>query len=164
MPANATIYLIRHAEKPDSGKGLSPAGEARAKAYVQYFQNMTDPAGKPIHWDYLFASEDSDNSHRPKLTIKPLADAIQKSIDTEYADNHYADLVNHIKEHAKDRYANANLLICWHHGEILDLATALGASPADLPPASEWPKKWPGEVFGWLLKIYYKEDGSLHHK
>jgi len=50
MPANATIYLIRHAEKPPSGKGLSPAGQARANAYVQYFQNLTDPEGKKIKW------------------------------------------------------------------------------------------------------------------
>jgi hypothetical protein len=164
MPANATIYLIRHAEKPDSGPGLSPAGQARANAYVQYFQNLTDPQGKKIQWDYLFASTDSDSSDRPVLTITPLATAINKSIDHNYSDKHFSKLMEHIQTHAKDRYANSRILICWHHGEILDLATALGAGPSTLPAASDWPAKWPGEVFGWLLKIYYKDDGTLHHK
>jgi len=163
MPANATIYLIRHAEKPPSGKGLSPAGQARANAYVQYFQNLTDPEGKKIKWDYLFASTDSDNSDRPRLTIAPLADALDRSIDTSYPDKHYKKLVEHIEKHAKERYANSRILICWHHGEMLDLATHLGADPSTLPPASNWPSTWPGEVFGWLLRIYYKDDGTLHH-
>ena len=34
VPANLTIYLVRHAEKPPTGTGLSAAGEARANAYV----------------------------------------------------------------------------------------------------------------------------------
>jgi hypothetical protein len=160
MPANATIYLIRHAEKPDSGPGLSPAGQARAQAYVHYLQNQTGPQSKPIQWDYLFASTDSENSDRPVLTITPLATAIQKPIDSSCEDKHYLKLEKHVRENAED-YANKNILICWHHGEILDLAGALGASPESLPPSSTWPNKWPGEVFGWLLKVYYKDDGTL---
>ncbi|HEY6347233.1 MAG TPA: histidine phosphatase family protein [Bryobacteraceae bacterium] len=163
MPANATIYLIRHAEKPDTGPGLSPAGQARAQAYVHYLQNQTDPQGKPIQWDYLFASTDSENSDRPLLTITPLATAIKKPIDSNCADKHYLKLEQHIRENAKD-YANKNILICWHHGEILDLAGALGASPESLPSSSNWPNKWPGEVFGWLLKVYYEGDGTLENQ
>jgi hypothetical protein len=163
MPANATIYLIRHAEKPGSGPGLSPAGQARAQAYVHYLQNQTDPQGKTIRWDYLFASTDSENSDRPLLTITPLAKAIQKTIDSSYADKHYAKLEKDIRDNAKD-YANRNILICWHHGEILDLAQALGAAPEGLPPSSDWPDKWPGEVFGWLLKVYYDDHGALQNQ
>jgi phosphohistidine phosphatase SixA len=163
MPANATIYLIRHAEKPDSGPGLSPAGQARAEAYVQYLQKQTDPAGKSITWNYLFASQDSDNSDRPELTITPLAQALKLAINCTYKDKDYQNLAAHIQKHAKDRYANSNILICWHHGEILQLAQAMGAAPSDLPPSSDWPAHWPETVFGWLLKIYYKQDGTLHH-
>jgi len=32
MPGSATLFLIRHGEKPDSGTGLSPAGQKRADA------------------------------------------------------------------------------------------------------------------------------------
>ena len=163
MPANATIYLIRHAEKPDSGPGLSPAGQARAQAYVHYLQNQTDPQGKPIRWDYLFASSDSENSDRPLLTITPLAKAIQKTIDSSYADKQYAKLEKDIRDNAKD-YANKNILICWHHGEILNLAQALGVSPESLPSSSNWPGTWPGEVFGWLLKVYYDDHSALQNQ
>ena len=162
MPANATIFLIRHGEKPDSGSGLSPAGQARADAYVKYFQNLKDRQGNVIRWDYLFACDDSEHSDRPLLTITPLAAKINKQIDAKYKDKDYAQLVAHFQAKAK-QYAGSNILICWHHGEILQLAEAMGASSATLPATSNWPAKWPGNVFGWLLKIYCKPDGTIHH-
>ena len=44
--ANVTLLVVRHAEKPaDAGDpGLSPAGQARAKAYATYFH--TSPGGR----------------------------------------------------------------------------------------------------------------------
>jgi hypothetical protein len=42
---NAVILIIRHAEKPDSGDGLSADGEERAKAYVNYFRRFAVAAG-----------------------------------------------------------------------------------------------------------------------
>lgn len=164
MPANLTIYLVRHAEKPPNGIGLSPAGEARANAYVNYFQNITDPSGKRIKWDYLFASAESTDSNRPFLTIQPLAQAIGKTIDGDYKDKHFSKLVEFIQQNPKKQFDNANILICWHHGQILDLAGSLGAECKNLPQSSNWPLTWPGKVFGWLLKIYYKSDGTLHEK
>jgi len=76
MPANSIFYLVRHGEKPSKGTGLSPAGQARAQAYVAYFQNLPNPAGGTIHWDYLFACTDSGNSDRPSLTLTPLGEAL----------------------------------------------------------------------------------------
>ena len=143
MPANATIFLVRHGEKPDSGTGLSPAGQARADAYVKYFQNLKNPQGKTIHWDYLFACLDSDDSDRPLLTITPLAAALNKKIDTKFKDKDYSTLLTHFQQNAK-QYAGSNILICWHHGEILQLTEAMGASSATLPATSNWPIKWPG--------------------
>jgi hypothetical protein len=164
MPANATIYLVRHAEKPPSGTGLSAAGQARVDAYVNYFQNLADPSGKTIKWDYLFASAESEDSNRPFLTILPLAQAISKTIDSDFQDKHFSKLVEFIQQNPEKRFDNSNILICWHHGEILDLAGSLGADSNHLPPSSNWPLNWPGKVFGWLLKIYYKSDGTLHHE
>jgi hypothetical protein len=163
MPASATIFMIRHGEKPDSGTGLSPAGQQRADAYVKYFQSLKDPAGKVIKWDHLFACRDSENSDRPLLTITPLAAKLEKTIHTDYKDKNYAELVTHFQQNAK-HYAGSRVLICWHHGEILELASAMGASSGTLPPASDWPQKWQGSVFGWLLQMYYKADGTLDHK
>jgi len=30
-----------------------------------------------------------------------------------------------------------------------------------MPPSSNWPVKWPKDVYGWLLKIYFKADGTI---
>src|SRR4029077_20954258 len=84
MPAASTINVIRHAEKPDAGKGLAPAGQKRAEAYVTYLQDLTSPTGTKIHWDHIFASEDSDNSDRAVLTVTPLANALNKKIHSQY--------------------------------------------------------------------------------
>lgn len=55
---NTVILVIRHAEKPDYGYGLSADGESRARAYVNYFKNFTID-GQPLKLDYLFSDADS---------------------------------------------------------------------------------------------------------
>lgn len=161
MPANSTFYLVRHAEKPTRGMGLSPAGQARAQAYVAYFQNLPDPAGGVIHWDYLVACKDSTNSERPRLTITPLGEALNNLPTTDFTDAEYKSQAKHFQQNTK-LYEGKKVLICWHHGKILDLTTEMGASHATLPHTAKWPQKpWPPEVFGWLLKIYYTADGTV---
>jgi broad specificity phosphatase PhoE len=83
MLARSTVLLIRHAEKPDGGKGLSPMGQARADAYAAYFPSLPlDRTG----FDHLFVSTDSSNSERPVLTLTPLAKRLDMIIATPYAD------------------------------------------------------------------------------
>src|ERR1700704_6012971 len=83
---NSFIVIIRHAEKPDAGDGLAPAGDARANAYVDYFKHFTVNSNT-IHFDYLFAAKDSHESKRPKLTIKPLSKALGLDINTDFKDD-----------------------------------------------------------------------------
>jgi hypothetical protein len=64
MPKNASILMIRHAERPDTGTGLSVAGQERAQAYVIYFQNYLLNSN-PVKLDYLMAAADSSESYRP---------------------------------------------------------------------------------------------------
>ena len=33
--------------------------------------------------------------------------------------------------------------------------------PRCLPASSNWPAKWPGHVFGWLLQVCYDSEGQL---
>lgn len=171
MPTDSTVLLVRHGEKPgdpcddgDGGTGLSPAGQARAQAYAAYFQNYVaqavDGSGtKPVALDHLFAAKDSSASERPRLTLEPLSAAIGHKIHDDVADTDWSKLVAELAE-----YDGVDVLVCWHHGKILDLANALlaggGLKPAQLPPASAWPAKWPCEVFGWLLQIVYDGDGN----
>lgn len=161
MPPNLTVFLVRHAEKLDGGNELAPEGFARAQRYVQYFQNQVKYDGKPIRWNYLFASAESDKSDRPFLTIQPLSDAIGVKIDDEFKNKHFKDLAKELEKNRENKFNNSNVLVCWHHGEILDLASAIGANQVELPESAHWPAKWPKDAYGWLLKIYYEPDGTL---
>jgi len=90
-----------------------------------------------------------------------LSNVIGVPIDYEYKDKHYSKLVEVIQANKDRKFEDPNILICWHHGEILNFAEALGASSKTLRSSSNWPLKWPKEVYGWLLKIYFKVDGTI---
>lgn len=149
---NAVILIIRHAEKPASGSGLTAAGEARANAYVNYFQHFT-VAGRPLKLDYLFATADSKNSQRPRLTIEPTAKAFGLPIDSRFKDKDVQSLADEIRSRPHGRA----ILIAWHHEQIPALLRALGTNPAQVIPDS----KWPGDVFGWLIQLRYDQTGKL---
>ena len=151
--ANSTVILvIRHAEQSTDGDGLSSAGEARAKAYVNYFKNFTID-GRLLKLDYLFAAADSRSSHRPRLTVEPTANELGFTIDTQFKNQQFLGLVDKIQSLPQ----GTNILICWHHGKIPQLLRALGADPEGLLPNG----KWPGDVFDWLIELRYDENGDL---
>jgi len=149
---DAIILIIRHAEKPDSGQGLSPAGQQRAEACVHYFKNFQVDA-KPLKLDCLFATADSKGSQRPRLTLEPLGNALGLKIDSRFKNKNFRELADEIqfKNHGK------SILICWHHGEIPALLQALGADPAKLLPGA----KWPDQEFGWVIQLRYDDEGRL---
>ena len=135
--AQAVVLIIRHAEKPDHGDGLAPAGVARANAYVNYFEHYSLAGASPIRLTALFAAADSSSSHRPYLTILPLSQAIGLPINTDYKDNDYAKLADALQSTDHGRA----ILICWHQGNIPGLVRALGADPDDLLPDGNWPER-----------------------
>lgn len=150
--SNAIILLIRHAEKPDTGTGLSPEGEQHAQDYVDYFTHYTIQ-GHPITIDALYATQDSKASMRPRLTLTPLSLALGLPIDTSYDDKQVKELADQLRSHAKDK----TVLICWHHGQIPDLLKALGASSKKLLPNGTWP----GKEFSWTVQLCYDKHGAL---
>jgi hypothetical protein len=149
---NTTVLIIRHAEKPASGDGLTPAGEARAEAYVNYFQNYT-VAGEPFGVDHLFAAADSKGSKRPRLTLTPLSRATGLAINQPFTDKQFQELARELQTRPHGKH----IIICWHHGEIPGLLQALGARPEQLLHKG----KWPDEVFGWVIQLRYDENGRL---
>lgn len=149
---DVVILIIRHAEAPERGDRLSSAGEARAKAYVPYFKTFTI-GGQPLKLDYLFAAKDSAASIRPRLTLEPTADALGLQIDARFKNKHVLQLADEIRS----RSHGADILICWHHGEIPRLLSALGADPKTLIPNG----KWPNNVFDWVIELRYDADGTL---
>ena len=149
---NTVVLVIRHAEKPDQGPELAPAGVLRANRYVDYFKNYTVDS-VPMPPKSLFAAAISKDSQRPVLTITPLSHALGLPIDSRFKDSKSTDLAAELrgKPHGKC------VLICWHHSEIPDLMRALGADPGQVIPGS----KWPGSVFNWVIQLRYDQDGKL---
>lgn len=149
---DTVVLVIRHAEKPESGNTLTPAGEERAKAYVHYFQNYTVDS-KPVKISYLFAAADTKGSMRPRLTLEPLSKALDEVIDQHFTDKQSTELMEELQ--AKPH--GGNIIICWHHGQIPALLKALGANPNKILPGG----KWPESIFGWAVQLRYGEAGQL---
>jgi hypothetical protein len=149
---NVVILIVRHAEKPESGMELSPAGLQRADAYTNYFRSfMVD--SKPLSLDCLIATADSNNSHRPRLTLEPLSKSLGLPLDTRYRNTESGQLAAELQTRPHGR----QILICWHHGQIPALLQALGADPAKLLPGGQWPDA----VFSWVIQLHYDQEGRL---
>lgn len=149
---NTTVLIIRHAEKPATGKDLSIAGVGRAKAYVSYFHSFRIDS-QPAKIDHLFATHESKNSDRPRETLVPLSDALHLKIHTAFDLSEDRDLVGKVSR----SYNGQTILVCWHHGAIPDLLQAFGANPKALLPGGRWPE----EVFGWIIVLHYDRHGRL---
>jgi hypothetical protein len=149
---DTVILIVRHAEKPETGFELSPEGEKRAAAYATYFQNFTVES-QVLKPDYLFATADSKNSHRPRLTLEPLHQATGLKIDDRFGNKDVAGLVNEIEARPHGKV----ILIAWHHGSIPELVHDLGADTGTLFPKG----KWPENVFNWVLELSFDHDGKL---
>jgi len=151
-PKNSVLLIIRHAENPANGHGLSPRGEQRAKAYANYFQNFTVDS-KRLEPNAVLVAADSKHSHRPRLTVQPFAKAANLPIDNRFANKQPADLAAELRTN----YQGKVILVCWHHGQIPALLRALGAAPETLLPNGKWPR----DVYDWVIVVSYDENGRL---
>src|SRR5262245_1550430 len=151
-PKNSVILIIRHAENPANGHGLSPRGEERAKAYKNYFLNFTVDS-KRQEPNAIIVAADSKHSHRPRLTLGPFAKAANLPIDNRFANKQPADLSAELRAN----YQGKIILICWHHGQIPALLRALGAAPGTLLPNGKWPR----DVYDWVMMVSFDENGHV---
>ncbi|MEP6810101.1 MAG: flagellar basal body-associated protein FliL [Chthoniobacterales bacterium] len=149
---NATVLIIRHAEKPDIGKDLSPAGVKRAQAYPAFFQALRLDH-QPVKLDRLFAAPKSKNSDRCRETLQPLSRALQLKLNTNFDLSQSEQLADKVRHSSRAE----TILICWHHGAMPNLLQAFGASPQALLSGG----KWPEDVFGWLVILHYDARGKL---
>jgi len=151
-PKDSAVLIIRHAENPDSGRGLSPSGQQRAEAYKHYFKKFTLDS-KRLRPDVIFAAKDSKQSQRPRLTVEPFAKAAKLQIDTRFSSNQSAELAADLRATEQGK----RILISWRHGNIPDLLRTLGANPETLLPHG----KWPDPVYDWVILLRYDRDGRL---
>ena len=149
---NATVLIIRHAEKPDTGSALNTRGEQRAAAYVDYF-NPLKLDGQTLTPQRLIAAGDTPQSSRSRLTLTPLAQRLNLAIEQPYANGDLHQLVKLLR---KSNQAQT-VLIAWHHGHINKLLKAFGGDPTALMGQ----EKWPDEVFDWLIVLRFDDKGRL---
>lgn len=150
--SNAVIFVIRHAEKPDEGDGLSPDGEKRAQLYVPYFKGLKVD-GQPFKLDHLFAAADSKNSERPRLTLTPLSEALNLPLDLRFKASDTDGLAEELKTKDHGKF----ILVCWHHGGIDALLKKFGKKPSTLLPDGNWPE----DVFDWLIVLRFDAAGEV---
>lgn len=149
--AGNTVLIVRHAEKPEVGSGLTAVGEARAKAYVKYFEPFR-LGDVTVAVDALYAGADSENSVRPRLTLEPLSKATGLKLDTSVGTKEPAKLVEMLRTQAHPKHP----LIAWRHGQMGGLLAAFGAR-TDLLPGG----KWPEEVFDWVVVLRFDGAGKV---
>ena len=149
---NSVILIIRHGEKTASGDELSPEGHKRADAYVNYFKNY-QVNGQPLKIDYLYASADSKNSKRVRLTVEPLSKATGLKIDDRFANKDFQGMVDELEKQGRGH----EILICWHHGQIPNILKALDADSEKLIGAG----KWPEDIFNWVIELHYDANGRI---
>lgn len=149
---DVTVLIVRHAEKPDQGPLLNAKGEQRAAAYASYFDPLT-LNGLPVTPQRLIATTDSAQSSRPRLTLTPLAQRLKLPIEQPFSNNEVDKLVKSLR---KDNQA-PTLLIAWHHGRIDQLIAAFGADG----PGMTGQKKWPENVYDWLIVLRFDHQGQV---
>jgi hypothetical protein len=71
-------------------------------------------------------------------------------IDATFAEQDYSALAAEIL--LESRFIGKLLLVCWHHGNIPSLVSALGAN------AGEFPDPWDPNVFDLILQLDYLES------
>jgi hypothetical protein len=148
----STVLIVRHAEKPDEGVGLTPAGEARAAAYARYFQSFPFK-GAMLHVDTLVAAADTGHSERPRLTLAPLSQAIAIPVQQPSASEDVGGLANWLRAGPAKR----TILVSWHHSKIGRLVGALGADPRQFLFLG----RWPPSVYNWVVVLHFDADGNF---
>jgi hypothetical protein len=150
--ADATILIIRHAEKPANGTELASAGEARAQAYVNNFQhlNLNGVAFRP---DTLIATADSKSRACERLTVEPLSKALGLPLDLRFGNKDIGGLVHALTSEPHGK----TVFIAWHHCTLPQLISALGGDPQPLLPDGSWPDN----VFDAVDVLRYGHDGKF---
>ncbi|WP_199098713.1 flagellar basal body-associated protein FliL [Dyella sp. ASV21] len=149
---DATVLIVRHAEKASAGDGLSPQGEQRAIAYASYFDPWRDDR-ETLMPQRLIATRDSKESARPRLTLTPLSQRIDLPIEQPFADDQVDELAKSLR---RDNRANV-VLIAWHHGHIDKLIDALGGNAGHVIGR----KSWPEDVYNWVVVLHFDHHGEL---
>ncbi|GFF26190.1 hypothetical protein IFM46972_01680 [Aspergillus udagawae] len=156
MQSTPTVYMIRHGEKPRGGApNLSAQGEARAQRLRKVF-------GKEggFNIGYIIAEHPRKDGSRARSyeTVQPLANDL-KDLGVEFnTDIKKHDAVG-VARAVKEYHGTGNVLICWEHHNLSDIAEAIGIK--EFAKTSGWSGKleYPDSRFDliWVAPTPYNE-------
>ncbi|KAI1846252.1 hypothetical protein JX266_007777 [Neoarthrinium moseri] len=137
LAATPTVYFIRHGEKPadDDETGLSADGEKRAQCLRSVFGASS---GYDIGHIMAQTPKSDGSRQRPYDTVLPLATDLGLKVDTS-CDRDDEDCVADV---VKSYSGSGNILICWEHKQLNNLAEALGAKDVDGYPDDSFDLIW----------------------
>ncbi|CAI7646413.1 unnamed protein product [Penicillium palitans] len=133
-----TVYLIRHGEKPsDGGNGLNAQGLERAQCLREVFGKNSE-----YNITHIMAQTPKSNGKRarPYDTVEPLAKDLGLTVDTS-CDRDDPDCVKDVVA-GYDGKGLANILICWEHDALTDIAETLGVKDAPSYPDDSFDIIW----------------------
>jgi hypothetical protein len=152
----------------DGGRHVSIRGSARAAALPSLFVPALPQLGCSMHNKpgeftahyhdvpvkgaaarfpaphYIFATQASKLSKRPKETVTPLATALNVPLNDGFSDHEAS--IQKMTNAILNFYPGQTILVCWHHGMIPDIAKALGIGR---------PPKWDAKVFDRVWQITF---------
>ena len=133
--ATQTVYFIRHGEKPPEGNGLNSQGMQRA----QYIRELFGPNSE-YKIDYILAQRPKKNGSqgRPFDTVRPLAEDLGLTVDTECGRDDFDKVTTKIKHYK----GPGNILICWEHKRLTDIAAMLGVRDSPRYPTERYDIIW----------------------
>ncbi|EJP67904.1 phosphoglycerate mutase family protein, putative [Beauveria bassiana ARSEF 2860] len=151
--AKPTVYFIRHGEKPaDDGNGLSAQGLQRAQCLrsvfgassdydIGYILAQTPKSSTYKGYTRSWGTPSHGKRQRPLDTVKPLAADLGLSVDT-HCDR---DDPKCVKKAVQNYKGDGNILICWEHKALTDLAEKLGAGNVEDYPSDHFDLIWVDE-------------------
>jgi hypothetical protein len=135
MTPARVVYFIRHGEKATQGIGLNAQGIQRSKWLGKLFGPQSGYEVK-----YMIAQRPKVNGkrRRPLDTLRPLADELGLTVDTDCERDDFEGLAAKIKSYKGE----GNILVCWEHKRLTDLALALGVHNPPAYPADRFDIIW----------------------
>jgi hypothetical protein len=135
MTQHRVVYFIRHGEKPVQGDGLNARGVQRSEWLGKLFGPSS---GYGIN--YMIAQRPKANGkrRRPYETLRPLADELGLDVDIECERDDFEGVAAKIKSYK----GKGNILICWEHKRLTDLAAALGVQNPAVYPTDRFDLIW----------------------
>jgi hypothetical protein len=163
------IYIIRHGEKPqdvaprhpDAHSGvdfrgkqnehsLLPRGWQRSGALAALFDQSRGLRVPEVLISPSYGHPSATADHRTHQTIRGLSDRIGVTITSEFAKGQEAKLAAAILDGGPGA-----VLICWEHGHIPALATAL-----PLVGGTVIPKEWPADRYDLIWAFTLADEGK----